>query len=112
MPKPSPKQTALRFNDCINRQDIDGLSSLMTEDHTFIDRENGVYTGKERMKKGWTEFFESFPDYRNTFERVQTQGDLVVIYGYAIWEKGGDRDYADRTKRFRLRDPNDTFHFT
>ena len=32
--------------------------------------------------------------FGNTFERVQTQGDLVVIYGYAIWEKGGDRDYV------------------
>jgi hypothetical protein len=27
------------FNDCINKRDIDGLAALMSEDHTFIDRD-------------------------------------------------------------------------
>jgi predicted SnoaL-like aldol condensation-catalyzing enzyme len=89
-----PKLTALQFNEYINHQDIDGLSSLMTETHTFIDRKGGVDEGKERMTKGWTDFFKSFPDYKNTFERVQSHGDLVVLYGYATWEKGADPDYA------------------
>jgi hypothetical protein len=47
MPPTNPKQIALRFNDCINRQDVDGLSSLMTEDHTFIDRQNDTYARKD-----------------------------------------------------------------
>jgi ketosteroid isomerase-like protein len=32
-----PKSIVLRFNNCINHADIDGLSELMTEDHVFID---------------------------------------------------------------------------
>ena len=57
-----PKLTALQFNKHINGQDIKGLSSLMAEDHTFIDREDEIHRGKEFMAKGWIEFFESFPD--------------------------------------------------
>jgi ketosteroid isomerase-like protein len=48
-----PKLTALMFNECINARDLDGLSALMTDDHTFIDREDGRHGGKDRMTKGW-----------------------------------------------------------
>jgi hypothetical protein len=33
---------ALRFNERINALDLEGLSSLMTSDHTFIDRDGDV----------------------------------------------------------------------
>ena len=35
----NPKLISLLFNEAMNNQDIDTLSDLMTEDHTFIDRE-------------------------------------------------------------------------
>jgi ketosteroid isomerase-like protein len=94
-----PKLTALQFNECINSQDIQGLSDLMTEDHTFIDRKEEVFAGKETMTEGWIEFFDSFPEYRNTFLRVESQGDTVVLYGYATWERGSEPDYAIWTAR-------------
>lgn len=99
MNRRDPKLTALQFNEYINSQDIQGLSSLMTEAHVFVDREGDVDKGKEVMTKGWIDFFSSFPDYRNTFTRVQSQGDLVVLYGYATWQKGADPDYAIWTAR-------------
>lgn len=46
-----PKLVALQFNEYINNQDINGLTNLMTEDHTFIDREGEVDEGKESMTK-------------------------------------------------------------
>lgn len=94
-----PKLIALQFNEYINRQDIEGLASLMTEGHAFIDRKGAVDEGKATMIKGWIDFFRSFPEYRNTFERVQSQGDLVILYGYATWKEGGDPDYAIWTAR-------------
>ena len=94
-----PKLTALQFNEYINGQDIKGLSSLMTEDHTFIDREDEVYKGKETMTKGWIEFFASFPDYQNTFTRVDSRNDLVILIGYATWSKGSSADHAIWTAR-------------
>jgi predicted SnoaL-like aldol condensation-catalyzing enzyme len=71
-----------------------GFSGLMTEGHTFIDRKGEIDEGKETMTRGWIDFFKSFPDYKNTFERVASRGNLVVLYGYATWEKGADPDNA------------------
>jgi hypothetical protein len=34
------KSIVASFNDCIGRRDITGLSSLMTDDHVFIDTAN------------------------------------------------------------------------
>ncbi|KPK70444.1 hypothetical protein AMJ87_08825, partial [candidate division WOR_3 bacterium SM23_60] len=89
-----PMLTALQFNEFINTQDIKGLTSLMTEDHTFIDRANQVDKGKESMTKGWMEFFASFPDYRNTFTRVESRGDSVILLGYAYWNEDNTYDPA------------------
>ncbi len=96
-----PKLTALMFNECINARDLDGLSALMTDDHTFIDREDGRHGGKDRMTKGWQTFFEEYPQYRNTFLRVESMGDLVVILGYAEWTTDGDRDHVIWTAAVR-----------
>ena len=82
-----PKLTALQFNEYINKHDIKGLSRLMSEDHTFIDRANKVDKGKESMTKGWIEFFASFPDYKNNFTRVESREDLVILLGYAYWNE-------------------------
>ncbi len=87
MNREDPKLTALQFNQYINDQDIDGLSSLMSDDHTFIDRANEVSRGKDKMTKGWIEFFKMFPDYRNTFTRVESKEDIVIILGHAYWSE-------------------------
>ena len=99
MNRVDPKLTALQFNEYINAQHTDGLTSMMTEGHTFIDRKGQADRGREIMRAGWTDFFRSFPDYKNTFERVQSQDNLVVLVGYATWREGGDPDYAIWTAR-------------
>lgn len=96
-----PKLTALQFNEYINKQDIDGLSSLMTEDHVFVDREGKGEKGKELMTMGWKGFFDMFPEYKNTFIRIQSQDDIVVIYGYAVWKKNSARDYVIWTAKIK-----------
>ena len=96
-----PKLTALQFNEYINRQDIKGLNSLMTEDHTFIDRVNETTKGKDTMIKGWLEFFQSYPKYKNTFTRVESHDDLVIIVGYAYWSKKEPHDPAIWTARIK-----------
>jgi len=94
-----PKLTALQFNEHINNQDIKALSGLMTDSHTFIDREDEVTRGKEPMTKGWIEFFRSFPDYRNIFTRVESQDNLVILIGYATWSNGTQPDHGLWTAR-------------
>jgi ketosteroid isomerase-like protein len=96
-----PKLTALLFNECINGRDIEGLSGLMTDDHTFIDRRNEVDRGKESMTRGWMRFFAQFPEYQNTFTRVESRGDLVILLGYADWTRGGEPDHVIWTATIR-----------
>jgi ketosteroid isomerase-like protein len=81
----NPKQIALQFNECINTQNIRRISDLMTEDHRFIDRAGKVVRGKENMIRAWVKFFELFPEYQNTFERIETHNNIVILYGYATW---------------------------
>jgi ketosteroid isomerase-like protein len=89
-----PRLIALRFNEFINHHDVDGLAALMTEDHQFVDRAGATIRGKVAMTEAWRDFFKSFPDYKNTFERIELRDVLVVLHGYATWTKGGDPDHA------------------
>ena len=88
-----------RFNECINNRDITGLGELMAPDHTFIDRAGTIVRGKKTMVANWTEFFVRFPEYRNTFLKVVSQGDLVVAVGFARWSRHGEPDRVIWTAR-------------
>ena len=80
-----PKLIATLFNQCINNQDIGGLADLMSEDHTFIDREGKVHQSKQVMIQGWKQFFQMFPKYKNTFTRLESVDNRVAILGHAYW---------------------------
>jgi ketosteroid isomerase-like protein len=74
---------ALAFNEKINQRDLEGLSALMTEDHTFTDNSGEITVGKEEMTKGWRNFFNSFPDYQNIFTNISVKDNIVVIIGHS-----------------------------
>ena len=76
-----------KFNDCINNQDIEGLSDLMSEDHVFIDRDGKSHGPKSFMVDGWQGFFKMFPEYKNTFEKFNTSENQIYILGFAYWSK-------------------------
>lgn len=69
------------FNDCINRQDLEGLAKLMTDDHKFVDSAAGTVSGRDACLKAWTSFFSAFPDYRNQFDWLVSEGNKVAIAG-------------------------------
>ncbi len=105
-------EIVLQFNDYINNQDVNGLGSLITDDHTFIDTSNNSFSGKEKVLDAWKGFFQQFPDYRNTFEHIKSREDLVLITGYstssekqlegpAIWTV---KVTADRVAEWRVYD--------
>jgi predicted SnoaL-like aldol condensation-catalyzing enzyme len=86
-----PKLIVIRFIDCINAHDVDGLAALITEDHTFIDREGNVQRSRATMVRNWTEFIGTFPGYRNTITRIEDAGRQVAVLGHAFWS--GERPY-------------------
>lgn len=76
-----PYDLVVQFNECITRRDIDGLASLMTDGHTFIDKVGNVVAGKMTAIEAWRGFFKAFPDYRNTFEQWKADAGIVTISG-------------------------------
>lgn len=78
-----PTAVAARFNDCINRGDVEGLALLMSDDHTFIDVAMNSVSGKPACLEAWRGFFDSFPDYCNIFTSFATNNDVVAIVGHS-----------------------------
>jgi endonuclease VIII len=74
----------VQFNSAISRHDIDGLTALMSRDHTFTDTARNTISGRAACRDAWKSFFTSFPDYRNVFHAISTQGDLVTIIGHSV----------------------------
>ena len=75
---------AVRFNACINDQDLDGLAELMPDGHTFVDSAGGVVAGKPACLAAWRGFFQAFPDYRNVFSALSARDDVVTIVGHSV----------------------------
>src|SRR5262245_63583704 len=85
----APVTVAARFNDCINRRDDDGLATLMSDDHRFVDAETNTVSGKQACLDAWRGFFDSFPDYRNIFTSLTAKDDVVVIVGHSVCAEPG-----------------------
>jgi ketosteroid isomerase-like protein len=79
--KDDPIHTVVRFNDCINSQDADGLASLMTPDHRFIDSARNQTVGRDAMRTGWQSFFDAWPVYRNEFHDAFRSGSQIIVVG-------------------------------
>jgi ketosteroid isomerase-like protein len=79
------------FNNAINGGDVELLSSLMTDDFTFIDASGAAHSGIKEMIEGWKDFFCMFPDYKNNFEIILQDGKLVVAIGTASGTYNGNR---------------------
>ncbi len=89
-----PKLIALQFNECITDQNIDELARLMSDGHTFIDRERTIHRPKDFMIDSWKKFFELFPKYKNIFTRIESHDNLVVMLGHAFWSDEQPHDAA------------------
>ena len=79
------------FNEAINRQDVTALCSFMAPDHTFFDPGGGATVGVESMRKGWSEFFQMFPDYRNEMLGFLQEANTIMAYGRAVGTYNGNR---------------------
>ncbi|MFC4858148.1 nuclear transport factor 2 family protein [Actinophytocola glycyrrhizae] len=78
-----PVAVATRFNDCVNRRDLDGLARLMSDDHRFVDAESNTVSGRQACVAAWRGFFAAFPDYRNVFRSLMATGNVVRIAGHS-----------------------------
>jgi ketosteroid isomerase-like protein len=65
---------ARAFNKAINARDLDALGRLMHDEHRFVDSAGTTVDGKPACLDAWRGFFAAFPDYRNIFDQVVSDG--------------------------------------
>ncbi|OGC75754.1 MAG: hypothetical protein A2Z27_00825 [candidate division Zixibacteria bacterium RBG_16_50_21] len=73
----------LAFIQKINRHDPQGIVSLMTENHVFIDSGGNKVQGREKMLKAWRGYFAMMPDYHVEVEKIFQNREEVVLLGTA-----------------------------
>ena len=113
------KKIVLDFIDAINEHNVDKICNLMSDDHKFIDAQGNEVTGKEKMRTGWTGYFEWFPDYKieitDIFEKREDSRLVHLPKGHII--KMGDVRYdfivafGFASGTFGSEPPNDKNHF-
>jgi len=77
------ESVVLRFIDAINAADLDRISTLMTEGHTFVDSDGSKLVGREAMRKAWSQFFSMTPSCRIDVEEMFSGKNHVVLIGIA-----------------------------
>jgi len=88
------QKIAEQFVAAINTHDVEGIASLMTSDHRFIDSLGTVVEGRDAMREGWRSYFTMVPDYkldiRRSFiaENDKAEAVLVVVVSGSYWSKG------------------------
>jgi ketosteroid isomerase-like protein len=71
------------FVAAINEHDTKWLSTLMTEDHEFVDALGERVRGRELMLHGWRKYFSLMPDYRLEIDNIIAEGSIVGLFGRA-----------------------------
>jgi uncharacterized protein (TIGR02246 family) len=77
------ESVAQAFVRAINRQDVDALAELMTNEHRFIDSLGNAVDGREKMRAGWARYFALAPDFTVVIEETFCDGPVVVMLGMA-----------------------------
>jgi ketosteroid isomerase-like protein len=77
------KKIVSDFVNAINEHNIDKIYSLMADDHKFIDAHDNEVSGKDKMKAGWTGYFQWFPDYKIEITDIFANGDTLAAFGFA-----------------------------
>jgi ketosteroid isomerase-like protein len=72
-----------RFNDAMNRHDVDAAMALMTDDCLFENTspapDGARYQGQAAVRAFWTDLFRSTPDARFEAEEVFATGDRCTV---------------------------------
>lgn len=72
-----------RFNDALNRHDVDGAMALMTDDCVFDNTspapDGTLYHGQAAVRGFWAELFRSTPDARFEAEDTFAVGDRCAV---------------------------------
>jgi ketosteroid isomerase-like protein len=77
-----------QFVAAINAHDLEAMTSLMTQDHLFVDTMGNRVHGAQSMHAGWRGYFAMCPDYWIRIRNSVSERDTVLATG----EAGGTID--------------------
>ncbi len=93
----TPQKVVEQFVTAINTHDVEGLASLMTSDHRFVDSLGTVVEGRGATREGWTFYFSMVPDYHLEISRSfvaeesKAEAMLVGVASGSYWSNGVKR---------------------
>ena len=70
-----PRAAVIKFIDCVNRGDLDGLAELMTDEPPLV--------GRDANEDAWRGYFTSYPDYVIYPRHVTARDISVAVLGTA-----------------------------
>jgi hypothetical protein len=83
-----PETVVGHFIARINARDARGLVALCTPAHVFTDSLGGRLSDRVSLERGWAGYFSLFPDYRIEVERMMSDGERVLLHGWAAATHG------------------------
>ncbi len=90
------------FVASINSGNIEGIYSLMTHDHVFIDSQGNKMVGSENMKEAWIGYFCLFPDYRIEITDTLQNDSMTVLLGFASATYKTNKITSDSNNHWRI----------
>ncbi len=76
-----PVQITLDFIDAINRNDLDKVTGIMTEDHLFIDLDKEEIYDHKTLVRWWQFYFSHWPEYRICVSELYQHENKVIVIG-------------------------------
>ena len=71
----------MSFVECINRRDLEALTSLMTESHSLVVFNEPPLTGRDANREAWQGYFAAYPEYLIYPRQIASNGNAVAIMG-------------------------------
>ncbi len=98
-----------QFNDAFNKQDVDRVMALMTDDcvfeNTYPPPDGERYEGQEAVRAFWEEFFHSTPQaVFQTEEMFACENRCVVRWVFNWRNAAGERGHIRGVDVFRVQD--------
>jgi ketosteroid isomerase-like protein len=103
------RQTIDRFNDALNRHDVDAVMTLMTEDCIFENTspfpDGQRFSGQAEVRDFWTSFLAGSPAAHFDAEEIVTAGDRCVVRWKYTWKNAdGTSGHIRGIDLFKVRD--------
>lgn len=104
----STLETVARFNEAVNRHDLEATMALMSEDcifeNTYPPPDGERFSGQAAVRGFWQEFFESSAQAHFEFEETFASGERAFVRWLYRWvDAGGNSGHIRGVDIFRVR---------